>query len=267
MEKVLSDVLPILDIEHDCILSRQGDISIVFKVDLPEIFTMSADDYEALHQVWIKAIKILPKYSLLHKQDWFTKASYKATTRQQDGFLAKASARHFEGRPYLDHQCYLTITQRPKNRKPSSSMFSSLLRRSIVPAELLDARSLKDFTDIAGRFKRILEDSSFIRLHRLSRAQLTSDNKRVGYIERYCSLNETAAQPLLKDIEFKSGIRVGKQHCELFTLADVNDLPAMCGSRITYEKYSTDRSKFSVGFAAAIGQLLPCNHIYNSISL
>ncbi len=46
-------------------------------------------------------------------------------------------------------------------------------------------------------------------------------------------------------------------------MADVEDLPALCGSRITYDRYSTDKTKFSVGFAAPVGQLLPCNHIYN----
>ena len=33
--------------------------------------------------------------------------------------------------------------------------------------------------------------------------------------------------------------------------------------RINYDKYSTDQTKFSVGFASPVGQLLPCNHIYN----
>ena len=46
-------------------------------------------------------------------------------------------------------------------------------------------------------------------------------------------------------------------------MADAENLPAMCGSRINYDKYSTDKTKFSVGFASPIGQLLPCNHIYN----
>jgi hypothetical protein len=40
-------------------------------------------------------------------------------------------------------------------------------------------------------------------------------------------------------------------------------LPALCGSRINYDRYSTDKTKFSVGFASSLGQLLPCNHIYN----
>jgi conjugation system TraG family ATPase len=41
------------------------------------------------------------------------------------------------------------------------------------------------------------------------------------------------------------------------------DLPALCGSRINYDKYSTVKTKFSIGVASTLGQLLPCNHIYN----
>ena len=56
MEKVLDDILPIMDVEHDCILSKQGDMTVVFKADLPEIFSLSDQEYEAFHQAWIKAI-------------------------------------------------------------------------------------------------------------------------------------------------------------------------------------------------------------------
>ncbi|WP_211316452.1 DUF3875 domain-containing protein [Niabella yanshanensis] len=46
MEQVIEDLFPIMAIEHDCILSRRGDISIVFKAKLPEIFTQSDANYE-----------------------------------------------------------------------------------------------------------------------------------------------------------------------------------------------------------------------------
>jgi hypothetical protein len=60
MERRLEDILPIMGVEHDCILSNQGDITVAYKMELPEIFTLSNEDYEAFHQAWIKAIKILP---------------------------------------------------------------------------------------------------------------------------------------------------------------------------------------------------------------
>ena len=118
MERVLEQILPIMDVEHDLILSKQGDISIAFVVDLPEIFTLSNEEYEAFHQAWIKAIKILPKHCIFHKQDWFLDSKHTPDFLNDDtSFLSRSSERFFNERPYLDHTCYIFLTKKPNGRK------------------------------------------------------------------------------------------------------------------------------------------------------
>ncbi|MEJ7737009.1 MAG: TraG family conjugative transposon ATPase [Chitinophagaceae bacterium] len=264
MEKYLDEIFPIMGVEHDCILSKQGDITIVFEAELPEIFTLSDQEYEAYHQAWVKSIKVLPKLSVFHKQDWFIDSHYQPDFIKEDrSFLTRSSELFFNERPFLDHRCYILLTKKPLGRKISTSLFSNLLRKSIVPQQVLSAQLIQDFLDSAGQFKRIMEDSGFVRLKRLNEDDLLSNEKRIGFIERYCFLSERENPCLIKDIGFKDGIQVGHQHCQLYTLGDAEDLPSLCGSRINYDKYSTDRTKFSVGFASSLGQLLSCNHIYN----
>ncbi len=263
MERELKDILPVLGVEHDCILSKQGDVTIGFSVTLPEIFTLSNDEYESFHQSWIKAIKILPKQSVFHKQDWFIDSKYAPEFTKDDvSFLSRSSERFFNERPYLDHRCYIFLTKKPANRKLSSSVFSNLLRKSIVPEETLNPLLRQEFLDAAGQFKRILEDSGFIKLDRLKDDELMSIQSKAGVIEKYCFLLEDE-KLIVKDISFNEGILVGNQVAQLYTLSNPAELPGLCGSRINYDKYSTDKTKFSVGFASALGQLLPCNHIYN----
>ena len=264
MEKWLKDLFPIMDIEHDCILSKQGDITVAYKVTLPEIFTLSDHEYEAFHQAWVKAIRVLPVHSVLHKQDWFIDSRYKADfTKDDTSFLSRSSERFFNERPYLDHHCYVFLTKKPEGRKPGSSMFSNLLRPTIVPEQTLNTGLLQDFLDACGQFRRIMEDSGFMELQRLAEKDIWSSGDGIGILERYCFLNGTGSTKMVRDMAFKDGMRIGGNHCQLFTLADAEDLPSLCGSRINYDKYSTDKTKFSVGFASTLGQLLPCNHIYN----
>ncbi|MFC0773332.1 TraG family conjugative transposon ATPase [Terrimonas alba] len=264
MEKKLNDILPIMAVEHDCILSKQGDISIAYQAELPEIFTLSDNDYEVIHQSLVKAVKVLPRHSIFHKQDWFTQATYKPNFLMEDkSFLSRSSEFFFHERPYLDHCCYFILTKKPASRKVSSSLFSNLVRRSIVPDESIQPLLLQDFLDSAGQFERILRDTGFIQLRKLSNSDLAGTGKKAGIIERYCNLDMSGQSVMLKDITFSDGIRIGSDQCQLFTLSDPEVLPAYCGSRINYDKYSTDKTKFSVGFASVLGQLLPCNHIYN----
>jgi conjugation system TraG family ATPase len=260
---VIEKLFPIYKIEHDCLLSAKGDITIVFEVRLPEIFTLSDKDYEAFHQTWVKAIRILPKNTIFHKQDWFAADKHKANFEDANlSFLHSSSERFFNERPFLQHRCFVMLTKKQHNRRPASSLVSGLMRRSIVPSELLDQQYLQEFLDTAGQFARILSDSGFVDLQRLGSTQLTGNDDYIGLLEQYCFLLANGQQ-LISDISFKDGLRIGNAQCQLYTLADADDLPALCGSRINYDKLSTDKTKFSIGFASPIGQLLPCNHILN----
>ncbi|WP_202703089.1 TraG family conjugative transposon ATPase [Flavobacterium sp. UGB4466] len=264
MEKRMEDLLPVMAVEHDCILSKQGDVTIVFKAELPEIFTLSDQEYEAFHQSWIKALKVLPKFCVFHKQDWFLESAYKANFSSEDSsFLTRSSERFFNERPFLDHSCYIMLTKKPAGRRNATSLFSNLLRSSIVPEETLKPQLLQDFEDTCGQFKRIMEDSGFIKLARLQNESLRSESRRIGLVEKYCFLSEREDSFVFKDIRFDEGLAVGDKRCQLFTLGDAADLPGLCGSRINFDRYSTDKTKFSIGFASTLGQLLSCNHIYN----
>src|SRR5690606_11562701 len=101
------------------IVSAQGDISVAFQAELPEIFTLSNQEYEAFHQTWVKAVKVLPKFSVFHKQDWFIDSRYKPDFTPEDtSFLSFSSERFFNERPFLDHSCYILLTKKPAGRKP-----------------------------------------------------------------------------------------------------------------------------------------------------
>lgn len=264
MKRKLDDILPIFGVENGCILSKQGDVTIAYEATLPEIFTLSDQEYEAFHQTLIKAIKILPKHSIFHKQDWFTHKAYKADFLKDDkSFLTRKSELFFNDRPYLDHQCYIMITKKPAGRKAGTSLLSNLLRRSIVPEETLKPQLLQDFMDSAGQFERILQDSGFVKLKRLKDEELSGGPLYCGLLERYLNLHSNERNFLLQDINYKDDFRVGNKLCQLYTLSDAEDLPAHCGSRINYDKYSTDRTKFSISFASPLGQLLSCDHIFN----
>lgn len=263
METSLENILPILGVENDCILSKQGDVTIAYKAELPEIFTMSNQDYEAFHQTWIKAIKILPKHCVFHKQDWFTEAKYTLNFKEDTQFLSRSSERFFNERPYLDHECYILITKKPGNRKTVTSMMSGLLRKSIVPEQSMSKQLLQEFFEGCGQFERILKDSGFVQMKRLKEKDLLSHQHKTGIIEKYCYLPEDEKTFIVKDIQFKDEFKIGDAYCQLYTLADINDLPGLCGSRINYDKYSTDKTKFSVAFTSVLGQLLPCSHVYN----
>jgi conjugation system TraG family ATPase len=257
------DTFPIYKVEYDCIVSKRGDLTLVYEATLPEIFTLSDHDYESLHQILIKAMKVLPVHSVFHKQDWFTSKQYTGSFTDADlSFLGRSSERFYNERPFLDHQCYIMLTLKSTDSKGGATL-SNLFHQSVVPAQAMNTIRIQEFLDSAAQFERILQDSGFVKLERISDDVLTGTPGRAGLLERYCFLLPDAEAPIINDIHFRDGFQIGDSHCQVYTLADVEDLPSLCGSRINYDRYSTDKTKFSIGFASAVGQLLSCDHIYN----
>ena len=53
----LESKFPILSVEHDCIISKDADITVCYRVELPELFTVTQAEYEAIHSAWAKAFR------------------------------------------------------------------------------------------------------------------------------------------------------------------------------------------------------------------
>ena len=52
---------------RDSIISKDAAITVVYRVEVPELFTVTSAEYEAIHAAWCKALKVLPEYlSLIH---------------------------------------------------------------------------------------------------------------------------------------------------------------------------------------------------------
>ncbi|SDO02421.1 Bacteroides conjugation system ATPase, TraG family [Pedobacter steynii] len=258
----IEKILPIWKVESGAMISMFGDVTIAYEVTLPVIGTQSIADFETGHQAFVKALRVLNQGTVFHKADWFLKSKFKPIVAT-DNMLSNAAGQFFRGRAYLDHQCFIFLTQKPNSRKLSSSGYANILRKSIAPVMEQDNRVFASFYSACGQFERILSDSGAIGLRRLNDDELAGTANKPGVIEKYCFLLNRNQQSVIRDIHIKDEIRVGDQYCQLYTLSDAVDLPAICGSRINYDKYSTDKTRYSIGFATPLGQLLDCNHVYN----
>ena len=122
----LESKLPFLGVEDGCIVSKDADVTVAFRVTLPELFSVTSSEYEAIHAAWVKAVKVLPDYSVVHKQDWFVKESYAPDLQNEASFLSRSFERHFNERPYLNHFCYLFLTKTTRERARMRSNFITL---------------------------------------------------------------------------------------------------------------------------------------------
>lgn len=260
----LESKFPLLSVEHDVIVSKDADITVCYRVELPELFTVTAAEYEAIHSMWVKAIKVMPTYSIVHRQDWFIEENYTPYERGDDmSFLSRSFERHFNERAFLSHTSYLFLTKTTKERSRTQSNFNALTRGFIIPKEIQDKEAAMKFLESCEQFERIINDSGFVKITRLTSDEIIGTDTQAGIIEKYFALSQSDTT-CLEDIALTPGqMKVGDNLLCLHTLSDTEDLPSKVGTDTRYERLSTDRSDCRLSFAASVGVLLTCNHIYN----
>lgn len=260
----LESKFPIMAVEHGCIVSKDADITVAFRVTLPEVFSVSSAEYEAMHATWAKAIKVLPNYSILHKQDIFITEKYEPDIRRDElSFLSRSFEHHFNERPYLHHTCYLFLTKTTKERSRQQSNWNTLCRGFLVPKEIRDKETVERFMEAVGQFESIVNDSGLVRLERLTTEEITGTENEPGIIERYLTLSADGTT-MLQDMQLNPDeMRIGDKRLCLHTLSDLDYLPGKVRTDGRYERLSTDRSDCRLSYAAPVGVMLPCDHIYN----
>ena len=258
---------PLLSVENGCIVSKDAALTVAFEVELPELYTVTEDEYETMHSSWIKAMKVLPEHSIVCKQDWFIQETYRSKSDgEEQSFLTRSYELHFNERRYLNHRCYLFLTKTTRERSRQRSDFSTLCRGFLLPREITDKDTAARFLESVEQFERIMNDSGHIRLRRLETDEITGTKERPGLVEKYLSLSLSLEDEsaVLQDICLKPGrMRIGDKRLCLHTLSDTEDLPGKLSTDMRYERMSTDRSDCRLSFAAPVGLLLPCTHIYS----
>ena len=263
----LESKFPLLRVENNCIISKFADITAAYRVLLPELFTLTGEEYEALHGAWLKALKVLPDYTVVHKQDFFIEERYETLNDGSErSFLARSYERHFNERPYLRHTCYLFVTKTTPERMRQTSASSVLCRGFIVPREMRDTDAVTRFLEAAEQMERILNDSGLVRVERLTDAEIVGTADDAGLLARYFALSDERLPVVNEDIRLDPGVmRIGDKYLSMHTLSDLDMLPQSVATDFRYERLSTDRSDCRLSFAAPVGLLLSCNHVYNQV--
>ena len=112
-----------------------------------------------------------------------------------------------------------------------------------------DRETAGKFMEAAEQFERIMNDSGFVKLRRLSTDEIVGTEKSAGLIERYFSLMHEG-DATLQDIDLSAReMRIGDNRLCLHTLSDAEDLPGKVATDTRYERLSTDRSDCRLSFA------------------
>jgi len=223
--KPIEQALPVLGFNGDLMVSNNLDMGFGLKLHLPELLSCSHEQLYMLHDTFQRAVNLLPVNTLLHKQDFFFVEHFYERSRnreQEVPSLDDCYLKHFEGRPYLKHECYLYV----------SLLNTGLLKNYLGSALIFSKKAKQHEARLADKLKEVqanltgLFTQSGIACEAVSQAEAIGDEDSPGLIERYLTLNFHKYQTVLGGIDFRDRLRVMDQFVEILSLSDYSHMPA-----------------------------------------
>jgi conjugation system TraG family ATPase len=247
---------PIVDIQENVIFANNGNVVLCYAGNLPEIYSLSEKDFEDIHGAWFQAIKSLPTGCVVHKQDVYLKRNFCSENLPNKTFLEKATYKHFKGREYMEHKCYLffILTKNKALNNPKYINPFKKVIKTIVP----------EMDDTIHSFLGAVSDSvSFINNSR--KMEFTPlDSKEIQSLTNgfFNGFNEGFDTDIILE---KKELNIGENYFDVLSINSELCFGENVQSSKTNEHFTSDDFVFHQGFIDGLGLTLNENHIVNQI--
>ena len=185
------------------IYTKTGEYSAVLKLENPvQKYCANIDSYYEFTQLFTAIAHTLGEGYAIHKQDIFIRKKFTEESDEKREFLSTSYFRYFNGRPYTDSECYLTITQEVKK----SRLFS------------FDGKKWRDFLVKIRKVHDQLRDAG-VQVRFLNRQEVNE------YVDRYFAMN--FRDKVVSMTNFKVDdecISMGDKRCKVYSLVDVDNV-------------------------------------------
>ncbi|WP_434035476.1 TraG family conjugative transposon ATPase [Formosa sp. 4Alg 33] len=247
---------PILDIQDHMVFASNGNIILCYECQLPEIYSLSELDFEAIHSIWFQAFKALPVGTVIHKQDIYNTSKYCTKNLANDTFLAKATCDHFDGRAYLKHTSYLFFTM-PFNKVMNVSKYVNPFKSLDQGMYKSTDRQLESFMSAVSDAVSYVNNSRKIKIHPLKDIDIKTLTSTYfnGFNDGF-----------LTDMQLNSsGIGIGDYQFDVLAVNNEMCFGEHVQSSKINDQFTSDDFVFHQGFIDGLGLKLNENHMVNQI--
>ncbi|MDB9836031.1 TraG family conjugative transposon ATPase [Flavobacteriaceae bacterium] len=233
--------IPILEITDDKIIAKSGDISMVYQLELPQIYSINLDDYQTISSILQRVIFQFPIGTVIQKQDIFLQDSIKEKINDSNEFLPRSDNAFYHESPLITHFCYLTLTT----------------LNSLTEKQELKEKRILEFEKITHAAMEELDQSSFFNAKKLNNVQISN------YIEQYFKLGKQDECQF--EIYDADNFKVNNNFVQAYCMGSNHSLPLSVSHAKKDDYLSSDRTDFFVPYINHLGISLRGNHVYNQI--
>lgn len=251
-----------LFLKENKIIYNNGVFGIAYKLELPEKYSLSKNDYEQLNSNWYSALKDLPVGTVFYKQDVFLEKKFKTDDFKNENYLQKNTKEFYTNWEHLKHNCYVFFLL-PNMTIKNNNLINPFARISKEIFTKFDDKIL-NFIDSVSSSVLFLQN---IKLSGANKLVLTpfTENELSSYDELYFNLFE---EDFVSDIQVNNNnINIGYKFASMVCSLDENNLPDELQPTLKDGVLSNDKAIFFKNYGENFSFNLGFSHVYNQIAI
>ena len=263
----LSRCIPLALVSDGVILARDGALTIGWELHLPEMYSVTQEEYDTVTRMAASAVRSLPDWTMIHRQDIYRRRRYHCP--RTGHFLDDCFSDHFEGREYLEHRSFIWLTFNPSLEGRGAAMKGALqgcatgVRYRPPRTSGLEGR-LREFESRAAEFVSVLGSSGGYRPRRMTTEDLEGvPGGAPGLLEEYSRW--FAGEGGYSDIRQEGGTYLDMDTRRLFSysFARADDLPGEVSNTMKERFLSGPDSDILLSSLSPLGSGLRFEHAVN----
>ena len=274
----LGDVLPIQTITENAIINGNGDITVGYRLFLPEVFTLSESEAQYIHERLEALLKMLPAGTVIHQQNFYYTDRYHNTEYSTNALIAENN-RHLNSKEILNNytNLYVTFTNGQRNGKiRKNASGTSLMRKLHYPFKQPYKEYQERLTEMEAFLMNFENGLSSIQQFEIRKMDDTELNNAIyDYINlSYETPENDATQKSVNPMAINQNgtMKIGQQYVSILSLTNEGEhlqelaVPHTGKSKAyggNIEMPDSIRSKCSMLYPVGLG--LPFNHIVNIV--
>lgn len=247
---------PILDIQDHIVFANNGNVVLCHTVELPEVYSLSEKDFEALHATWFQGLKSLPVGTVVHKQDIYQKKGFHGDALKKDTFLEKATYTYFQNRPFVEHQGYLFFTL-PLGPSLNASKYVNPFRKTSKEYHRKLDLAVAEFITAVADAVYFINTSKHIRLHPMQPRAIADHTHTF-----FNGFNPGFDTNMLLD---NRHIEIGDHYFDAIAINSERCFGESVQTSRAHDGFTSDDFTFHQGYLDGLGLDLEDNHIINHI--
>lgn len=259
----LERMFPLMGMFNDIAVSVKGPLTCGWEITWPVAYTKTEKEYDELTDTLASAMRVLPAWSVIHRQDVYYREHYDIEDAPGLSFLGKSFNRHHRGRGYLTHKSYIFVTRCSKGlvmKEGRYSGFFGIGELSDIPTE----HELQVFRTQCNEFMAVMESCSNLKMRVLREKDWLGEGLEPGFMQRYLMLGSRS--PIMSDLKMNhESVSVYDKEALMVILADSDHLPGEVSNISRVEKLSGVANDVYLSTGAKVGINLDCEHVVNQI--